>query len=107
MQTSEVQATPRQRAVFFAGAAVMLALWGWSLMPAIENWNNPNEDGFSLVPGFWASFTFLPLGLIALIGAISSRGKRYWRARNAVIIGGILVVLLIALQIFFLIANAE
>jgi hypothetical protein len=27
----------------------MLLLWGWSLIPPIENWNNPYEDGSKLI----------------------------------------------------------
>jgi hypothetical protein len=33
----------------------MLVLWGLSLIPPIESWGNPNEDGFSYVPAFWAN----------------------------------------------------
>ena len=87
MQQTEAKATSRQRAIFLVGAAVMFALWGWSLVPAIQNWNNPNEDGFSLVPAFYGTLTFLPLSLTTLIGAISGQGKRYKRARTSFTIG--------------------
>ena len=48
--TTEMTASPRLRAMFAISAAIMLALWGWSLVPPIENWGNPNEDGFSTSP---------------------------------------------------------
>ena len=58
------------RATFVVMAASMLALWGWSLVPPIENWNNPNEDGFFYVPAFYATIVCLPTGLFLLAGAI-------------------------------------
>jgi hypothetical protein len=44
--TTEMTASPRLRAMFFAGAATMLALWGWSLVPPIENWAIPTKTDF-------------------------------------------------------------
>ena len=66
MEQPVITASPRLRATFFIGAAVMLGIWGWSLVPAIESRNNPNEDGFSFIPAFYGTLTFLPLGLRAL-----------------------------------------
>ena len=48
----------------------MLALWGWSLVPPIENWGNPNEDGFSYVPVFYTTITCLPVGTYLLVGRL-------------------------------------
>ena len=87
MEQPVITASPRLRATFFIGAAVMLAIWGWCLIPAIESRNNPNEDGFSFIPAFYGTLTFLPLGLIALLGGISGRGKRVAKARTALIVG--------------------
>ena len=50
MERADTRASPKLRAAFFIGAAVMLGIWGWSLVPAIESRNNPNEDGFSFIP---------------------------------------------------------
>jgi hypothetical protein len=43
--TTEITASPKLRSMFAVAAFIMLALWGWSLVPPIENWRNPNEDG--------------------------------------------------------------
>ena len=87
---------------FFAAAALMLALWGWSLTPAIQNWNNPNEDGFSLLPAFYATPTLLPLGLIILAGGISGKGKHARRARIALVVTIALLVLIATITILML-----
>jgi hypothetical protein len=47
--TSKITASPGLRFMFAVAAAIMLSLWAWSLVPPIENWDNPNEDGFSYV----------------------------------------------------------
>jgi peptidoglycan/LPS O-acetylase OafA/YrhL len=107
MEQADTKASPRLRAAFFIGAAVMLALWGASLVPAINNWNNPNEDGFSFVTAFYGTLTFLPLGLIALLGGISGCGKRVVKARTALIIGLALLALIVAFEIFSGIYNAS
>ena len=91
--TTEIAASPKLRAVFAVAAAVMLAFWGWSLVPPIANWGNPNEDGFSYVPVFYATITCLPIGLYLLIGAIAGHGRYVRRARIAFIIAvGIIIV---------------
>jgi hypothetical protein len=71
MTQTDIIASPKLRAAFFLGAVVMLAVWGWSLVPAIESRNNPNEDGFTFIPAFYGTLTFLPLGVIALIGGLA------------------------------------
>jgi hypothetical protein len=103
---SNTVASPMLRAVFIATAAIMLALWGWSLTPVIQNWNNPNEDGFSLIPGFYATITVLPLGLIMLAGGISGKGKAARRARVGLAIAVALVVLMMALETLRRLSNA-
>jgi hypothetical protein len=100
MEQAETGASPKLRAAFIVGAAVMLALWGVSLIPAIENWNNPREDGFSFIPAFYATFIALPIGLVALAGGIYGRGKSVEYARLALIAGACLLVLILLLDIF-------
>ncbi len=106
MTEADSVAAPKLRAIFILGAALLLAVWGASLIPAIEGWNNPNEDGFSFVPAFWATITFLPLGLVTLAGGISGRGKSAARARKTLVIGAALLVLLLLLEIFRRVSNA-
>jgi len=77
---TEITVSPRLRAMFVVAAAIMFALWGWSLVPPIENWGNPNEDGFSYVPVFYTTITCLPVGLFLLVGAIAGRGRNVTRA---------------------------
>ena len=84
----------------------MLVLWGLSLIPPIESWGNPNEDGFSFVPAFWATIICLPVGLYLLAGAIAGRGRHVARARNALFIGGGTLLIVVAFLIFQHIANS-
>lgn len=107
MNQTNIIASPKLRAAFFLGAAVMLAVWGWSLVPAIESRNNPNEDGFSFIPAFYGTLTFLPLGLIALVGGLVGRGKSVARGRTALIIGLAMMAIIAAFQIFAGIYNAS
>jgi hypothetical protein len=69
--TTEIAASPKLRAIFAVAASIMLALWGWSLVPPIENWGNPNEDGFSYVSAFYTTIICLPVGIYLLVGAIA------------------------------------
>ena len=87
MDQVEITASPRLRLAFLVVAALMLLLWGWSLVPPIENWNNPCEDGFSYVRVFYASLICLPAGLFLLIGAIAGHGRHVARARPALFVG--------------------
>lgn len=103
---AEITASSRWRAVFIVGAVTMLALWGWSLVPPIQNWGNPHEDGFSYVPAFWASLMCLPVAFYLLAGAIIAHGRPVARARNALVIGGGILVIVVGFLIFQHIANA-
>lgn len=98
-------ASPRLRVTFLAVAAATLALWVASLIPAIQNWNNRNEDGFSMIPAFYASFTMVPVGLFLMAGAIIGRGKWTAHARKALVIGIALVCLVIAFKMLQFFAN--
>ncbi len=99
--TTEITASPKLRAMFAVGAFIMLALWGWSFVSPIENWGNPNEDGFSYAPLFYTTIFCLPLGLFLLVGAIAGHGRYVRRARIAFFIAAgiaVLVVTFLAVQ---------
>src|SRR5579863_10250649 len=104
---AEVTASPALRAIFVIAAAIMLALWGWSLVPPIENWGNPNEDGFSYVAVFYATPTCLPAGLLLLVGAIAGHGRYISRARVALYAAAGMTILVLAFLIVQHIANAN
>ena len=70
IDVAERTASPRLRRMFGVAAAIMLGLWAWSFVPPIQNWGNPNEDGFSYVPIFYTTITCLPVGLFLLIGRL-------------------------------------
>jgi len=106
MDRATITASPTLRVMFFAVAALMLLLWGWSPVPLIENWNNPREDGFSAVPAFYASLICLPTGLFLLIGGIAPAGQRVARARYALLVGGGTLFIVVAFLIFQQIANS-
>ena len=91
--------------MFAVAASVMLALWGWSLVPPIENWGNPNEDGFSYVSVFYATIFCLPIGIFLLIGAIAGRGRYVGRARIAFFIAAVVTFIVVAFLIVQHIAN--
>jgi hypothetical protein len=106
MNPSEIVASPRLRSVFVVVAAAMLVLWGWSLISPIENWSNPNEDGFSFVPAFYATLICLPVGIFLFAGAIAGHGRPVARARPALFIGLGTLFIVVAFLIFQYIANS-
>ncbi len=77
----------------------MFALWGWSLVPPIQNWGNPNEDGFSYVALFYTTITCLPVGIFLLVGAIVGRGRKVTLARIAFFIAAAITLLVAAFLI--------
>lgn len=99
-------ASTRLRLAFVGVAAVMAALWGWSLVPPIQNWGNPNEDGFSYLGFFWASIVCLPVGYLLVAGAIAPRGRLLARARNALLIGVAVIAIVVGFLIFQFVANS-
>jgi len=103
--TSEITASPRLRVVFAVAAAIMLSLWAWSLVPPIENWGNPNEDGFSYVGVFYATISCLPVGLYLLVGAIAAHGRYLRGARIALFVATGIAILVVAFLIIQHIAN--
>jgi hypothetical protein len=103
--TSENTASPGLRSMLAVAAAIMLALWAWSLVPPIENWGNPNEDGFSYVGVFYATITCLPVGLFLLVGVIAAHGRYVRRARIAFFIAAGITILVVSFLIIQHIAN--
>ncbi len=103
--TSENTASPGLRIMYAVAAAIMLSFWAWSLVPPIENWGNPNEDGFSYVGVFYATITCLPVGLFLLVGAIAAHGRNVGRARIAFFIAAGITILVVAFLIIQDIAN--
>ena len=88
MDQAGITASPRLRVSFLVVAALMFLLWGWSLVPPIENWNNPYEDGFSYV------------------GGVAGRGRHVARARPALFVGAGTQFIVVAFLIFQHIANS-
>jgi len=105
MDQAGIAASPSLRVIFLAIAASMLFLWGWSLIPPIENWNNPYDDGFSYVGVFYATMICRPTSLFLLIGAIAGSGRHVARARSALFVGGGTLFIVVAFLIFQQIAN--
>jgi len=102
----ETKASTTLRLIFIVVAAAMLALFGWSLVAPIQNWNNPNEDGFSYLNAFWATLVCLPVALYLALGAIAGHGRRVALARKALVIGCGMIFIVVAFLIFQHIANA-
>ena len=103
--TIEITASPKLRAGFAVAASIMLALWGWSLFPPIENWGNPNEDGFSYVAVFYTTIFCLPIGIYLLFGAIAGHGRYVRRARIAFFIAAGIALLVVVFLVVQHIAN--
>jgi len=100
------KASTALRLVFIVIAAVMLALFGWSLVPPIQNWNNPNEDGFSYIGAFWATIICLPVALYLIRGAIAGHAQRVALARKALVVGYGVIFIVVAFLVFQYIENA-
>jgi len=105
MNQTDITASPKLRVVFLIVAAAMFALWGWSLVPPIERWGDPHEDGFSYVPAFWATLICLPVGIYLFAGAIAGPGRAVEHARTALFLGGVILFIVTAFLIFQYIAN--
>jgi len=101
----ETKASTTLRLIFIVVAAIMFAFFGWSLVAPIQNWNNPNEDGFSYLNAFWATIVCLPVALYLVRGAIAGHGPRVAFARKALIIGCAVIFIVVAFLIFQQIAN--
>ena len=92
-------AWPRLRVLALVAGVIMLALWAWSLVPAVAAVRDPRGDPFELIPAFWASATALPLGLITLWSGLRGGEQRLRRARTALIVAAVLCAIVAALEI--------
>lgn len=101
----EITASHRLRSIFAVTAFIMLALWGWSFVPPIQNWGNPNEDGFSYAPLFYTTIICLPLGIYLLVGAIAGHGRYVRRARIAFFIATAITLVVVAFLVIQHIAD--
>jgi Na+-driven multidrug efflux pump len=106
MNQAGVDASPKGRVAFLIVAALMLALWGWSVVPPIENWNNPHEDGFSYVGVFYATPICFPIGFVLLHGALVGHGRPAQRARTAMFVGCGVLFIVVAFLIFQYVASS-
>ncbi len=102
---TQMTVSPRLRVIFAGAAAIMLGFWAWSLVPPIENWSNPHEDGFSYVGVFYATIVCLPIGLYLLAGAIAGHGRYSSHARCALFIAAGITILAATFLIIQHIAN--
>src|SRR5262252_3983705 len=103
--TSEITTSPTLRVMFAVAAAIMLSLWAVSLVPPIENWGNPHEDGFSYIGVFYATIICLPVGFYLLVGAIAAHGRYVRGARVALLVAAGITILVVAFLIIQHIAN--
>ena len=55
MNQTEITTSPKLRAIFLVVSIIMFVFWGLRLIPPIRAWGDPNEDGFSYMPAFWAT----------------------------------------------------
>jgi hypothetical protein len=80
------------RARYMLAGAVMLALWGASLVPLFRG-----TDDVHIITIFFATITVLPLGLIALLGGVSGSETSMRRAGIALFAsGGLLTLVVVA-----------
>jgi hypothetical protein len=84
----------KRRGRFILAGAVMLGLWGASLVSLIEE-----RAAFNIVAAAVATLTFVPLGLIALRGGISGSEANMQRASSALLASGLLLTLIVAGEI--------
>ena len=105
--TKEMTALSRLRSMFAVAGFIMLALWGWSFVPPIQNWGNPNEDGFSYAPLFYTTIVCLPLGIVLLAGAAAGHGRYLRRARTAFYIAVGINLLVVTFLVIQNIANSN
>jgi hypothetical protein len=93
--------------MFAVAGFIMLALWGWSFVLPIQNWGNPNEDGFSYAPLFYTTIVCLPLGIVLLAGAAAGHGRYLRRARTAFYIAVGINLLVVTFLVIQNIANSN
>jgi hypothetical protein len=93
-QPAPAVVTRRLRGRYMLAGAVMLSLWGASLVAVFQE-----SSSFNVIATIFSTFTFLPLGLVALWGGISGSEAAMRRARNALFASGGLLLLVIAIEV--------
>ena len=89
-----VIAALRLRARYMLAGAIMLALWGASLVALFRG-----IDGIHIVMAVVATITVLPLGLVALLGGMSGSEANMRRARMALFAAGALLALIVTVEV--------
>jgi hypothetical protein len=87
--------TRRLRARYMLAGAMMMTIWGASLVALLHD-----GRAFNIFAAVFATFTFLPLGLIALQGGLSGSSAGMQRARNALFASGGLLALIVVAEVF-------
>ena len=87
--------TRKLRARHMLAGAMMLAIWGASLVALFHDGRT-----FNIFAAVFATFTFLPLGLIALQGGLSGSAAGMQRARSALLASGGLLALIVVAEVF-------
>jgi O-antigen/teichoic acid export membrane protein len=106
-QAPDQTSWPRLRVLALVAGVIMLALWAWSLVPAIAAVRDPRGDPFELIPAFWASVTALPLGLITFWSGVRGGEQRLRRARTALIVAAVLCAIVALLEIVRRLSETE
>jgi hypothetical protein len=87
--------TRKLRGRYVLAGAVMLSLWGASLVAVFQD-----GSSFNVIAAIFATFTFLPLALVALWGGISGSADAMQRARYALFASGGLLLLVATTEVF-------
>jgi hypothetical protein len=87
--------TRKLRGRYMLAGAVMLSLWGASLVAVFQD-----GSSFNILVAIFATLTFLPLALVALWGGISGSEAAMQRARNALFASGGLLLLVATTEVF-------
>ena len=86
--------TRKLRGRYMLAGAVMLSLWGASLVAVFQD-----AASFNVLAAIFTSVTFLPLALVALWGGISGSEAAMQRARIALLASGGLLLLVAATEV--------
>jgi hypothetical protein len=85
--------TRKLRARYMFSGAIMLALWGASLIPLFRG-----TDDVPTIAIFLATITVLPLGLVTLLGAVTGTDTGMRRAQTALLAGAGLLALAVVVE---------
>ena len=86
--------TRKLRGRYMLAGAVMLSLWGASLVAVFQD-----GSAFNVIATISSTLTFLPLGLVAMWGGLSGGEAAMRRARNALFTSGGLLLLVSAIEV--------